>query len=180
MQENDTVVPLTDGDEAVCAFFIENPYALLRVVRMMPHGNPTLDFLQKLWSYAVLRNRKVDLANALLAYDKRTEYPQIKLGRDWYRECTLPGKGPGFFRDVEKYAWTRAEVEAGEYTREDIDAIEADLDTMEDIKESIGDGIIDMESTLTTIRLRRNTIIKVEKELEKEARSRNEKSKRDK
>lgn len=172
MQENDAVVPLTDGDEAICAFFIENPYALLRVVRMMPHGNPTLDFLQKLWSYAVLRNRKVDLANALLAHDTRTEYPQIKLSRDWYRECHLPSRCPEFFNEVERYAWTRAEVEAGEYVREDIDAIEADLDTMEDIKESIGDGIIDMESTLTKIRLRRNVIIRDEQRLaEREKRS---------
>lgn len=183
MQENDAVVPLTDGDEAICAFFIENPYALLRAVRMMPHGNPTHDFLLKLWSYAVLRNRKVDLANALLAYDKRSEYPQIKLARDWYRECHLPSRCPEFFNEVERYAWTRAEVEAGEYVREDIDAIEADLDTMEDIKESIGDGIIDLESTLTKIRLRRNAIIKVERELEKEleteARAHNETSKSD-
>lgn len=54
---------------------------------------------------------------------------------------------------------------------------------MEDIKESIGDGIIDLESTLTKIRLRRNAIIKVERELEKEleteARAHNETSKSD-
>ena len=67
MKDRDATVPLSDADEAICAFFIENPIALRRVVHMMPHGDPTLDFLQKLWSYAVLRNRKVDLANALLS-----------------------------------------------------------------------------------------------------------------
>ena len=49
MKERGAIVPLSDADEAVCAFFIENPTALRRVVHMMPHGDPPLDFLQKLW-----------------------------------------------------------------------------------------------------------------------------------
>ena len=67
MEDRNAIVPLSDADEAVCAYFIENPIAMRRVVQMMPHGYPPLDFLQKLWSYAAMRNRKVDLANALLS-----------------------------------------------------------------------------------------------------------------
>ena len=90
MQDANNVIRLSDGDEAVCAYFIENPTDLRRVIQLMPHGNPTSDFLQKLYSYAVNRNRKVDLANALLAYDSKwRELPQITTGRDWFCECGL-------------------------------------------------------------------------------------------
>ena len=179
MQDDDAVVPLTDGDEAVCAFFIERLCALRRVVQLMPHGDFQADFVQKLWSYAVLRNRKVDLANALLGYSKSAEYPQLTLGRDWYRGCNLPSRCPEFFYVVRRYAWTKAAVEAGEYDVEDIDAIEADIATLEDIKESIGDGIVGMEKVVTQIKLRRNAIIKAERKIEKELMARHGRRKSD-
>ena len=159
MQSKSSVVKLSDGDEAVCAFFIENPIALRRVAQLMPHGNPTLDFLLKLYSYAVSRNRKVDLANALLGHDGRNGgLPQVS--SDWYRECVLPSNCPEFFFQVEKYAWTRAQAVSGELDEDDLDAVEALLEWIEAIKCDIGDGIIDMESTLTKIRLKRNVIRK--------------------
>lgn len=152
---------LSDGDEAMCAYFVENPYALCRVVQLMPHGNPTLDFLEKLYSYAKTRNRKVDLANALLGYDgKSGALPQMSVGRDWFRECTLPGACPEFFLQVEKYSWTRMEIESPEFNENELDEVEALLEWIEDVKKAIGDGIVDMENTLTKIRLRRNSIIK--------------------
>lgn len=159
MKDKDNMVQLSDGDEAVCAFFIENPIALRRVAQLMPHGNPTLDFLQKLYSYAVLRNRKVDLANALLGHDGRSGgLPQVNL--DWYCGCVLPSNCPEFFFQVEKYAWTRAQTASDDLDEDDLDAIEALLEWIEMIKSDIGDGIIDMECTLTRIRLKRNAIRK--------------------
>ena len=159
MQGANSVIKLSDGDEAVCAFFVENPIALRRVTQLMPHGNPTLDFLLKLYSYAVSRNRKVDLANALLGHDGRSGgLPQVS--SDWYCECVLPSNCPEFFFQVEKYAWTRAQAASGELEEDDLDAVEALLEWIESIKADIGDGIIDMESTLTKIRLKRNAIRK--------------------
>ncbi len=164
MEERDAIVPLSDAEEAICAFFIENPTALRRVVHMMPHGDPPLDFLQKLWLYAVLRNRKVDLANALLSYDKRSDVPQIKFGRDWYCECHLPCNCPEMFWQVQKFSWIRDDVDLSDY--EDFDEVDAVLGWMLDIKEKIGDGIVDMESTLKRIRLKRNGILRTEQNLE--------------
>jgi hypothetical protein len=160
MKDRDAIVPLSDADEAICAFFIENPIALRRVVHMMPHGDPTLDFLQKLWSYAVLRNRKVDLANALLSYDKRDDVPQIRFGRDWYCDCHLPSDCPEMFWQIQKFSWTRDDVDLSDY--EDFDEVDSILSWMEDIKEQVGDGIVDMEETLTRIRLKRNGILRDE------------------
>lgn len=74
MEDRNAIVPLSDAEESICAYFIENPIAMRRVIQMMPHADPPLDFLQKLWSYAAKRNRKVDLANALLSYDKRSDF----------------------------------------------------------------------------------------------------------
>jgi len=163
MKERNAVIPLSGADEAICAYFIENPTALRRVVHMMPHGDPSLDFLQKLWSYAALRNRKVDLANALLAYDKRNDFPQIKFGRDWFCECHLPCNCPELFWEVQKFGYVREDVDLSDY--EDFDEVDAVLGWMEDIKENVGDGIVDMESTLKRIRLKRNAILRVEQEL---------------
>lgn len=161
MKDEDTLDKLSDGDEAVCAFFVENPHALRRVVQLMPHGNPTLDFLQRLYSFAVNRNRTVDLANALLGYDaKYHTVHQIPLGRDWFRECDLPGGCPEFFLEVGKYDWTRAELESGKFEDEDLDAVEAVLEWMDDFKKSVGNGIVDMDGTLTKIRLKRNGLRK--------------------
>ena len=174
MKERGAIVPLSDADEAVCAFFIENPTALRRVVHMMPHGDPPLDFLQKLWSYAALRNRKVDLANALLSYDKRSGVPQIKFGRDWYCECQLPGDCPEMFWQIQKFSWTRDDVDLSDY--EDFDEVDSILSWMVDIKEQVGDGIIDMESTLKRIRLKRNGILRAEQEQEKREKAAKEES----
>lgn len=159
MQDKKGINRLSDSEEAECAYFIENPIALCRVVQLMPHGNPTLDFLQKLYSYAVMRNRKVDLANALIGHDGRCgDIPRIKL--DWYRECNLPGRCPDFFLEVERYAWTRAQIAADEFDEDDLDAVDARLEEIENIKNDIGDGLVDMEDVLTQIRLRRNGIVK--------------------
>lgn len=169
IEERDATVPLSDADEAVCAYFIENPTALRRVVNMMPHGNPPLDFLQKLWSYAVLRNRKVDLANALLSYDKRSDAPQITFGREWYCECRLPCECPEVFWQIQKFGWVRDDLDLSDY--EDFDEVESLLGWMEDVKELVGDGIVDMESTLRRIRLKRNGILRTEQEQEKRAKA---------
>lgn len=165
MEDRNAIVPLSDADEAVCAYFIENPIAMRRVIQMMPHGYPPLDFLQKLWSYAAMRNRKVDLANALLSHDKRDNVPQIKFGRDWYCECQLPCDCPKMFWEVQKFGWVRDDVNLDDY--EDFDEVDAVLGWMVHIKEMVGDGIVDMESTLRRIRLKRNAILRAERELEK-------------
>ena len=68
MEDRDAIVPLSNAEEAICSYFIENPIAMRHVIQMMPHGDLPLDFLQKLWSYAATRNRKVDLANTLLYF----------------------------------------------------------------------------------------------------------------
>ena len=165
MKDRDAVVQLSDADESICAFFIENPTALRRVVYMMPQGNPPLDFLQKLWSYASLRNRKVDLANALLFYDKRANEPPGKHGRGWYCDCQLPCDCPEMFFEVQKFSWVRDDVNLDDY--EDFDEVNAILSWMVFIKETVGDGIVDMENTLKRIRLKRNAILRAEQELEK-------------
>ena len=165
MEDRDAIVLLSDADEAICAYFIENPIAMRRVIQMMPHGDPPLDFLQKLWSYAAMRNRKVDLANALLSYDKRDDVRQIKFGRDWYCDCHLPGDCPEIFWEVQKFSWVRDDVNLDDY--EDFEEVDAVLSWMVHIKEMVGDGIVDMESTLKRIRLKRNAILRAEQELEK-------------
>lgn len=165
MGDRNAIVSLSDADEAICAYFIENPVAMRRVIQMMPHGDPPLDFLQKLWSYAAMRNRKVDLANALLSYDKRDDVRQIKFGRDWYCECQLPCDCPEIFWEVQKFSWVRDDVNLDDY--EDFEEVDAVLSWMVHIKEMVGDGIVDMESTLKRIRLKRNAILRVEQELEK-------------
>jgi hypothetical protein len=164
MEDRNAIVPLSDADEAVCAYFIENPFTMRRVIQMMPHGDPTLDFLQKLWSYAAMRNRKVDLANALLSYDKRSDSPQIKSGRDWYCDCHLPCDCPEMFWEVQKFSWVRDDVDLSDY--EDFDEVDAILSWMMHIKEMVGDGIVDMEDTLKRIRLKRNGILRTELRLE--------------
>ena len=165
MEDRNAIVPLSDAEEAICAYFIENPIAMRRVIQMMPHADPPLDFLQKLWSYAAKRNRKVDLANALLSYDKRSDFPQIKFGRDWYCDCHLPGDCPEMFWEVQKFSWVRDDVDLNDY--EDFDEVDAILSWMMYIKEMVGDGIVDMEDTLKRIRLKRNGILRAEQELEK-------------
>ena len=164
MEDRNAIVPLSDAEEAICAYFIENPIAMRRVIQMMPHGDPPLDFLQKLWSYAAKRNRKVDLANALLSYDKRSDFPQIKFGRDWYCDCHLPGDCPEMFWEVQKFSWVRDDVDLSDY--EDFDEVDAILNWMMHIKEMVGDGIVDMEDTLKRIRLKRNGILRAEQLLE--------------
>ena len=171
MEDRNAIVPLSDAEESICAYFIENPIAMRRVIQMMPHGDPSLDFLQKLWSYAAMRNRKVDLANALLSYDKRDDVPQIRFGRDWYCDCHLPGDCPEMFWQIQKFSWTRDDVYLSDY--EDFDEVDSILSWMEDIKEQVGDGIVDMEETLTRIRLKRNGILRDEQRLaEREKRKR--------
>lgn len=170
MQDTNDVIRLSDGDEAVCAYFIENPTDLRRVIQLMPHGNPTSDFLQKLYSYAVNRSRKVDLANALLAYDSKwRELPQITTGRDWFCECDLPSACPEFFLEVRRYCWIRSAFESPEIDAGDFDEVDSLLDFVKMVKENVGDGVIDMEKTLTRIKLKLNGIIKAEKEAEKRA-----------
>lgn len=167
-QDKSNLLQLSDGDEAVCAFFIENPIAMRRVVCMMPHGNPTLDFLRKLYSYAVTRNRKVDLANALLAYDaKNGGLPQINMGRDWYCECDLPCECPEFFPEVRKYGWVRCSFDSAGYGSDDYDEVDSLLDFVKMVKENVGVGVVDMENILTKIKLKRNSILKAIKEAEK-------------
>ncbi len=36
IEDRNAIVPLSDADEAVCAYFIENPIAMRRVIQMMP------------------------------------------------------------------------------------------------------------------------------------------------
>ena len=169
MEDRNAIVPLSDAEEVICAYFIENPIAMRRVVQMMPHGDPPLDFLQKLWSYAAMRNRKVDLANALLSYDKRSDSPQIKFSRDWYCDCHLPCDCPEMFWEVQKFSWVRDDVDLSGY--EDFDEVDAVLSWMMHIKEMVGDGIVDMEDTLRRIRLKRNGILRAELRLEEKERT---------
>lgn len=167
-QDKRNLLQLSDGDEAVCAFFVENPLDLRRVIQLMPHGNPTSDFLQKLYSYAVNRNRKVDLANALLTFDsKYRELPQNTTGRDWFCECDLPNACPEFFLEVRRYCWIRSAFESPGFDAGDFDEVDSLLDFVKMVKENVGDGMIDMEKTMTRIKLKLNSIIKAEKELEK-------------
>ena len=168
MKDKGDMVQLTDGVEAICAFFVENPINLRRVIQLMPHGNPTLDFLQMLYAFAVNRNRKVDLANALLSYDSKCrELPQITTGRDWFCECDLPNACPEFFLEVRRYCWIRSAFESSEFDAGDFDEVDSVLDFVKMVKKNVGDGMIDMEETLTRIKLKRNAIIKAEKEAAK-------------
>ena len=167
MNDRDALVPLSEADEAVSAYFIENPIAMRSVIQMMPEGDPTLDFLQKLWSYAATRNRKVDLANALLYYDKRTNVPWGKHGRGWYCDCHLPCDSPEMFWEVQKFSWVRDDDNLDDY--EDFDEVDAVLSWMMYIKEMVGDGIVDMENTLKRIRRKRNAILRAEQMPKKNA-----------
>lgn len=56
-------------DEAMCEFFIDDASRLRRIVQLMPDGEPTAEFLNMLWEYAVKHDRLVDLANVLLGFD---------------------------------------------------------------------------------------------------------------
>ena len=72
---------LTETEEAICAASIENSILMRRIIRLMPRGEPTPDYLEMLYSYAKQRNRTADLVNALIG----KSCPDVpRAGRDWY------------------------------------------------------------------------------------------------
>ena len=137
---------LTVTEEAICAASIENSILMRRIIRLMPRGEPTLDYLEMLYSYAKLRNRSADLVNALIG----TNCPDVPhAGRDWYdwfQEVTLPPTAPGLFFLVWKYVWVLAKLESGVFAKEE-DA-ESVLGFIEMLKDEVGPGIAGLDDVV--------------------------------
>ena len=141
---------LTETEEAICAASIENSLLMRRIIRLMPGGMPTLDYLEMLYAYATLRHRKSDLANVLLG---ATCYDVPHAGRDWfdwYLEIKLPGKAPDFFFLVQRYGWIRTKLELGNFAEEE-DA-EGTLLFLDLLKEVAGTGIIAFDDVVRQVR----------------------------
>ena len=110
---------LTETEEAICAASIENSILMRRIIRLMPRGEPTPDYLEMLYSYAKRRNRTADLVNVLIGKN----CPDVpRAGRDWYdwfQEVTLPPTAPDLFFLAWKYGWVLAKLESGVFAEEE-------------------------------------------------------------
>lgn len=115
-KNNGKVVPLTETDKVICAALIENIAWLRRVIRFSPHGDPTAELLNKLWAYATSRNKKVELANALLGCD-RLKYPWE--GRDFFLGCNLPQGESVFFWLLRRFGWVKCRLESDKFRKEE-------------------------------------------------------------
>ncbi len=140
---------LTETDEAICAASIENSILMRRIIRLMPRAEPTLDYLEMLYSYAKQRNRTADLVNALIGKN----CPDVpRAGRDWYdwfQEVTLPPTAPDLFFLAWKYVWVLAKLEAGVFAKEE-DA-ESVLGFIEMLKDEAGPGIIGLDDVVKKV-----------------------------
>jgi len=140
---------LTETEEAICAASIENSILMRRIIRLMPRGEPTLDYLEMLYSYAKYRNRTADLVNALIGKN----CPDVpRAGRDWFdwfEEVTLPPTAPDLFFLAWKYVWILAKLEAGVFAAED-DA-ESALGFIEMLRNEAGPGIIGLDDIVRQV-----------------------------
>ena len=140
---------LTETEEAICAASIENSILMRRIIRLMPRGEPTPDYLEMLYSYAKQRNRTADLVNALIG----KSCPDVpRAGRDWYdwfQEVTLPPTAPDLFFLAWKYVWVLAKLEAGVFAKEE-DA-ESVLGFIEMLKDEAGPGIIGLDDVVKKV-----------------------------
>lgn len=140
---------LTETEEAICAASIENSILMRRIIRLMPRGEPTLDYLEMLYSYAKYRNRTADLVNALIGKN----CPDVpRAGRDWFdwfEEVTLPPTAPDLFFLAWKYVWILAKLEAGVFAAEE-DA-ESALGFIEMLKNEAGPGILGIDDIVRQV-----------------------------
>lgn len=138
-------------DEAMCEFFIDDASRLRRIVQLMPDGEPTAEFLNMLWEYAVKHDRLVDLANVLLGFDSKHKTVDGNENCDWYWRCRPPVElvqTNEFFFDLIDYARVRAHLERGTY--DDWHGSSVGMFVwMEDYKnDGVGKGIIDIDKVL--------------------------------
>jgi hypothetical protein len=109
---------LTETDEDICAFFIEDAARLRRIVELMPKGDLSANFLNTLLAYAVKHDRLVDLANVLLGFDPNHKTVEGNENCDWFWQSDLPA-GPvqanHFFYELMTYARTRGHLARGTY-----------------------------------------------------------------
>lgn len=138
-------------DEAMCEFFIDDASRLRRIVQLMPDGEPTAEFLNMLWEYAVKHDRLVDLANVLLGFDSKHKTVDGNENCDWYWRCRPPVETVQtneFFFDLIDYARVRAHLERGTY--DDWHGSSVGMFVwMEDYKnDGVGKGIIDIDNVL--------------------------------
>jgi len=159
--------PLTETDEDIGAFFIEDAARLRRIVELMPEGDLSANFLNTLWAYAVKHDRLFDLANALLGFDSQHVTIEGNENGDWFWQSDLPA-GPvqanHFFYDLITYARVRAHLARGTYDDWHDSAL-AMFNWLEYYKRfGIGKGIIDIDNVLDQL------LSKYESEVELERR----------
>lgn len=159
--------PLTETDEAICAFFIEDAARLRRIVELMPEGDLSANFLNTLWAYAVKHDRLVDLANVFLGFDSNHKTVEGNENCDWFWQRFLPARpvqANYFFYELITYARTRGHLARGTYD-DWHDSSLAMFEWMEDYKRyDIGKGIIDIDNVLDQL------LAKYESEVELERR----------
>ena len=158
---------LTETDEDICAFFIEDAARLRRIVELMPKGDLSANFLNTLWAYAVKHDRLVDLANVFLGFDSNHKTVVGNENCDWFWQSYLPDgsvRANHFFYDLMTYARARAHLARGTYDDWHGSSF-AMFEWMEDYKRyDIGKGIIDIDNVLDQL------LVKYESEVELERR----------
>ena len=163
--------PLTETDEDICAFFIEDAARLRRIVELMPDGEPSAEFLNMLWAYAEKHDRLFDLANALLGFDSKHKTAEGNENCDWFWQCFLPA-GPvranEFFYELMTYARARAHLARGTYDDWHGSSL-AMFDWMEDYKnDGVGKGIIDIDNVLDQLLAKYESEVELERQCDRE------------
>ena len=167
MDDLKQTTPLTEADEDIGAFFIEDAARFRRIVELMPEGDLSANFLNALWAYAEKHDRLLDLANALLGFDSKHKTVEGNENCDWFWQCRLPA-GPvqanHFFYELLTYARTRAHLARGTYD-DWHDSSLAMFNWLEHYKRcDVGKGIIDIDDVLDQL------LSKYESEVELERR----------
>ena len=158
-------------DEAVCEFFIDDASRLRRIVQLMPDGDPTAEFLNMLWAYAVKHDRLVDLANVLLGFDSKHKTIDGNENCDWFWRCRKPmelEESYDFFSDLMDFAKVRAHLERGTYDDWHDNSL-AMFDWMEDYKDSdVGKGIIGIDDVLDQLLAKYESEVEFERRRDRE------------
>ncbi len=154
-------------DEVLCEFFIDDASRIRRIVQLMPGGEPTAEFLNMLWAYAVKHDRLVDLANVLLGFDSKQKTVDGNENSDWYWRCrppVEPVQTNEFFFDLIDYARVRAHLERGTYDDWHGDSL-AMLVWMEHYKENdVGKGIVDIDDVLERLNAKYESEVELERQ----------------
>ena len=154
MEAVESTNPLSATDEELCTFFIEDAARLRRIVQLMPDGNPTAEFLNMLWAYAVKHDRLFDLANVLLGFDDKHKTVDGNENCDWFWRCCLPVTPVHtneFFFTLMTYARARAHLANGTYDDWHDNSL-AMYDWLTCYKEhDVGEGILGIDEVMSQL-----------------------------